>query len=119
MKLTLRVENYSDIKERMIVEKTINWCIDKLQLTRFHSLKLRVKLDTIEECYGYCQQIEEREYIIAIDNKQSLRNFIMTIIHEMIHIKQFLTGKWNGDGEDEAETLQEELTDELWGSDIL
>ena len=119
MNLTLRVECYSNKNERVIVEKTINWCIERLNLTRFHNLKLNVKLGPIEECYGYCHQIEDREYIIAVDNKQSLRNFIMTLIHEMIHIKQYLNGKWFGDGEYEAEYLEEALTDELWTSDIL
>ena len=119
MKLNLRVENYSDKKERMIVEKTINWSIERLNLSRFHNLKLTVKLGHMPECYGYCQQMKDREYIIGVDSKQSLRNFVMTLIHEMIHVKQYLNKRWFGDGEYEAEYLEEELTDELWASDIL
>ena len=43
----------------------------------------------------------------------------MTIIHEMIHIKQYVRNKWSGDGEKEAWNTQERLTDELWKEDIL
>ena len=51
---------------------------------------------------------------IAVD--QSLRDFIATIMHEMIHIKQWELDDWEDDGEKEAELLQYELTDEYWKS---
>jgi len=43
----------------------------------------------------------------------------MTIVHEMIHVKQYVRNEWTGDGEQEAEKLEDELTDELWKENIL
>jgi len=37
----------------------------------------------------------------------------------MIHVKQEARVDWTGDGEEEAWSLQEELTDEIWKENIL
>jgi len=54
-----------------------------------------------------------------VEQTQKLRDFIMTIVHEMIHLKQYITNEWEGDGEEEAIELESKLTDELWKEGIL
>ena len=84
--------------------------------------KIEKAIKKIEDnTYGYCEETnhKNRLYNIAISNDQSIRNFVMTIIHEMIHVKQYVRNEWVGDGEKEAWNTQERLTDELWRDDIL
>ena len=50
---------------------------------------------------------------------QDLRDYIATLVHELVHVKQWETNKWTGDGEKEAEKLQYKLTDKLWKNGIL
>jgi len=37
----------------------------------------------------------------------------------MVHVMQWETGKWSGEGEREANKLQYKLTDKLWKEGIL
>ena len=51
---------------------------------------------------------------------QPLRDFVATIVHEMIHVAQWEKNEWyETDGEKECEDLQYKLTDELWRKNIL
>ncbi len=56
-------------------------------------------------------------YMIDVYGNQSLREFISTVMHEMIHVKQWETGCWEDDGEAEAELYQYLLADEFWKSE--
>ncbi len=72
------------------------------------------------KCYGELSEWRtdntHDDYTMSIAVDQSLRDFIATIMHEMIHIKQWELDDWEDDGEKEAELLQYELTDEYWKS---
>tara|TARA_Y100000310_G_C20415209_1_gene683974 strand:+ start:627 stop:758 length:132 start_codon:yes stop_codon:yes gene_type:complete len=37
----------------------------------------------------------------------------MTIMHEMVHVKQYIRNEWIGDGEAEAWNLQESMTEKF------
>ena len=111
----------ASLHEKTIAQKTIKWCIKRLGLSRLKNLNINVSIKTLEDCYGYCEEIDHKNrlYKIVVSNDQSLRDFIMTIIHEMIHVKQYIRNEWVGDGEKEAWNTQERLTDELWKEDTL
>tara|TARA_Y100000401_G_scaffold117519_1_gene126810 strand:- start:2582 stop:2920 length:339 start_codon:yes stop_codon:yes gene_type:complete len=57
-------------------------------------------------------QANKYDMTICID--QNTRNFIATVCHEMVHIKQWHRGKWRGDGEREASRMQYRLADRVW-----
>ena len=97
------------------------WCIKRLGLSRMRKLKIHIKIRPCRDyCAGYCEEGNtDRSYVITIDNNQSLRDFVMTIVHEMVHVKQWVRNEWTGDGESEAWELQEKLTDELWKENII
>ena len=65
------------------------------------------------------QHQEPHHYGVAICVTQGLRDFVATVVHEMIHINQWETGEWEGDGEAEAYGLQFTITDELWKEGVL
>ena len=107
--------------EQDVARKTVAWSIKRLGLGRLRILKVYVSIKTVIGDYtGCCEEGDsKRSYIITISDDQGLRDFVMTVIHEMIHVKQYVRNKWVGDGEAEAERLQELLTDELWKENIL
>tara|TARA_R100000008_G_C3516731_1_gene131721 strand:+ start:317 stop:661 length:345 start_codon:yes stop_codon:yes gene_type:complete len=104
--------------EKQLIEKTIKWCMNKFRLK---NIDITVRVDTkYKDCWGSCiEGSRENSYIITVVNKQTIRDFVATIVHEMVHVKQYQTGKWKGDGEREAEKLQYKLTDKLWKENIL
>ena len=72
------------------------------------------------QCYGMCEQgTVDNTYIIHIARDQTLRDWVATLVHEMIHVNQWETGEWTGDGEKEAERLQYEITDLLWKKGVI
>ena len=90
-------------------------------LAKFFSLKdvkkVTIDIDRHLDCCGECGErdaTEDATYEISVNPKQSLRDFIATIVHEFVHIKQWETGKWDGDGEAEAARLQYSITDRMW-----
>ena len=97
-------------------KKAVNW------YKRWHNLRhVDVQIMIYEEGsesdgqWGSCNEIEGR-YEIEVYGSQPLRDFIATIMHEMIHVKQWETGTWDNDGEEEAEFYQYILADKFWKS---
>jgi len=111
----------ASLHEKTIARKTIKWCIKNLGLSRLKKLDINVNIKVLKDCYGYCEEInhKDRKYNIVISNNQHLRYLVMTIIHEMIHIKQYIRNKWSGDGEREASINESKLADKLWKENIL
>jgi len=107
--------------ERDIANKTVKWSIKRLGLSRIRRLDIFVKIKKLSDCAGYCEKPngDDRSFIVAVDNNQSLRSFVMTVIHEMVHVKQYVRNKWDDNGESEAWCLQETLVDEIWKDNIL
>ena len=104
--------------ERELIEKTIKWCMKKFRLS---NINITVRLDAkYKDCWGSCVEgSKKNSYIITVVSKQNTRDFVATIVHEMVHVKQYYTGKWKGDGEREAEKLQYKLADKIWKENIL
>lgn len=132
------------------VKETIQWFIKKFGLGRFRSLRIEVlftkNLKKKSNGYAFTTWVDEHanprdfEIEIDLDHAQNGRfEFISTILHEMVHVKQFLTRDlrdtpfvdrvlWKGElmnaaeidymdqpWEIEAYTLEETLTEEFLG----
>lgn len=76
-------------KERDIGYEVVAWCIDKM-MPRMRSLSIDVHFTNINSL-GYCSEedTKSREFTIAIQKGQTVKEMISTIIHEMIHVKQY------------------------------
>ena len=68
------------------------------------------------KCHGQIQEWdqEKTDYVIDLNYEQELRDFVATIMHELVHLQQYETNEWKGDGEKECERRQYELADEFW-----
>ena len=103
--------------ERQIAEATVRWCAEHLNIGNV-LISLRIK--NYDDCWGSCIEGKvKNSYIITVANEQGLRDFVATITHEMVHVMQWETGKWSGDGESEAKYWQYKLADKLWKADVL
>ena len=75
-------------KEREIAEAAIYWCIKKL-LPKVRTLDIDVKISNCD-AYGYCLQTQDHKtFEIEVNTGMRLYDFISTICHEMVHVKQF------------------------------
>ena len=68
------------------------------------------------KCHGQIQEWDQggTDYVIDLDYEQDLRDFVATIMHELVHLQQYETNEWYDDGELECEARQYELADEFW-----
>ena len=130
--------------QREIVYKVIEWTIKRLKLARMSSLYIYVVLKKLRGVDGYCSMEDDtrRMFTIEIHKNLKLRQLIMTLIHEMVHVKQFARNemddfpingrqRWKSGSvpesinyddmpwEKEATRLQKKLTDEFWREDQL
>ena len=128
--------------QREVVYKVVGWTIRRLKLSRMRSLDIHVILKKLRGVDGYCSMKDEekRTFAIEADKTLKLRQLIMTLIHEMVHVKQFARNemidypindryRWKTKTipentpydkmpwEREAVRLQEKLTDEFWRED--
>lgn len=130
--------------EKEIVANVIGYCIKSL-LPRTRSLEISVIIKKIkDDAVGYCLMGDtNKEFEIEVAKGQSLREFVTTITHEMVHVKQYYRKemkdtktpdghyRWKGgivDGETpyndlpweiEAYDLQDKLADEIWEKNVL
>ena len=75
-------------KEREIAEAAVYWCIKKL-LPKVRTLDIDVKISNCD-AYGYCLQTQDHKtFEIEVNTGMRLYNFISTICHEMVHVKQY------------------------------
>ncbi len=97
---------------------TVAWCQSHL---RVHC-RVDIKLSTSDEidCWGMSWQADDPDsYYICIAVDQPLRDFVATVAHEMIHIKQWQRNKWRGDGEREAYRKQYKIADRIWKTNLI
>lgn len=126
--------------KRALTEKTVAWSIKKLGLSRMSSLSIDVVLRKMKKHeYGYCNIVDNnRNFVIDINKNVTIKDFVSTIIHEMVHVKQFARNEMNGHNmqwkskiisedtdymdlpwEKEAYKLEAKLIELIWKENIL
>ena len=128
--------------QREVASKVVYWTAKKLGIHRMRTLYIQTVLSKIKNADGYCsmEDDEKRTFTIEVDKTLKLRQLIMTLIHEMVHVKQIARNemvdyptngryRWKSKTvpqytpyekmpwEREASRLQEKLTDEFWRED--
>lgn len=126
--------------KRALAEKTVAWSIKKLGLSRMSSLSIDVVLRKMKEDeYGYCNIVDNnRNFVIDVNKNVTIKDLVSTIIHEMVHVKQFARNEMNGHNmqwkskiisedtdymdlpwEKEAYRLEEKFVKLIWEENIL
>tara|TARA_R100000426_G_C4800046_1_gene102165 strand:+ start:57 stop:446 length:390 start_codon:yes stop_codon:yes gene_type:complete len=119
--ITHGVYNISNkTNHRELVNSVVHWFLGRYALNRKSAdqnriLNINLKTSKTMKCWGECSEGENGiDYNIDIATDQSLRDFIATLMHEMVHVLQWERGSWKGEGEREATQLQYELADDFW-----
>ncbi len=116
MKTVKHTTPYKD--HRIIALKVIDWCLEHFGI--YANIHLKIGEYSDFKCWGQCYEGDaENNYIVEVAKDQTLRDFVATVVHEMVHVWQWETDDWDGDGEDEAEYWQYRLTNKLWKENIL
>ena len=78
--------------QRQIVEDAVKWSIKKLNLHRIRTLELNFSLKKLKTLYGELEQLDDkrREFSVVLDKNVDTKDLIRTVIHEMVHIKQYI-----------------------------
>lgn len=126
--------------KRALAEKTVAWSIKKLGLSRMSSLSIDVVLRKMKKHeYGYCNIVDNnRNFVIDVNKNVTIKDLVSTIIHEMVHVKQFARNEMNGHNmqwkskiisedtdymdlpwEKEAYRLEEKFVKLIWEENIL
>jgi hypothetical protein len=114
-----------DVNYRQVSESAIQWFFTKFDL---HNPSYLITLNLTRydnlQCWGESFQVDDlalkrREYVISVATDQNFRDFIATLMHELVHVHQWELDKWEGDGEKEAEQKQYELADEFWKEGLI
>ncbi len=99
---------------RQLVEDAIEWFVEKHDLETDKIFTVNLKNYEVMDCYGETYQDEKKNYVISLATDQGLRDFLATLMHELVHVHQWERDSWDGDGEKEAEEKQYKLADKFW-----
>ena len=79
-------------KQRQVVEDVVKWSIKKLNLHRIRTLNLTFSIKTLKSLYCQLEQLDDkrREFSVVLDKNVDTKDLIRTVIHEMVHIKQYI-----------------------------
>ena len=126
--------------QREIAEKVVHFMMDRL-LPRVRTLEINVEIKPLKgDAYGWCLMCDDKgkEFELEIRNNLPLKDFITTICHEMVHVKQYYRKEMDDTGmrwkkgkvakktdyldlpwEKEAYRLQDKLGQMVWDENVV
>ena len=132
----------SNKTKRDIAYNVVHYMIKQL-MPRLRNIEIEVKLITMTgDAVGYCLMADSnRDFELEIDKNLNIKDLVMTLCHEMVHVKQYVRREmddWNGlavarwknktvmpgtnyyelPWEKEAYELQASLAKDCWKNDI-
>lgn len=77
-------------KQRDLVNDVAYWCINKL-MPRMKNLDIEIQINNLKDsAVGYCMMgYDNRNYELEVDKKLDEDEMIVTVCHEMVHVKQY------------------------------
>ena len=77
-------------KQRKLVTDVAYWCVNRL-MPRMKKLEIEIQINNLKDnAVGYCMmQDDNRTYEIEVDKKLDIEEMIVTVCHEMVHVKQY------------------------------
>lgn len=85
--------------QKHIVNQAVNWCMGRL-LPKVRRIHIDVQLKNVPDADGYCENMSQyehefvgsspRTFRLEIDKRLHFVEMVSTIIHEMVHVKQYV-----------------------------
>ena len=79
-------------KNRFTTHALFDFMCEKFPLLSDADVEVNQVDLTDEYGYGFCQVDEDGEFLIHIHNDLSYEDYVTTLIHELVHVKQTLQG---------------------------
>lgn len=91
--MKLNVLNASNISQD--INAIATWYFRKY-LLKYKKLELTIQLNNIKE-YGLCFKLSKYQFLLDISNELSGQNLICAVLHELVHVKQYLKRELSAD----------------------
>jgi len=82
--------------QRNITDQAARFIIGEL-VPRKKNLDLDICIHSMKGLYGLCEHIGTNEYVISIHSRQNLYEYVTTLGHELVHMKQYLRRELSSD----------------------
>ena len=79
-------------KERDITFGVFNFMCEKFKQLIDADVEINQVDLTEDNSFGFCQVDEDGEFLIHIHNDLSIEEYVTTLIHELVHVKQTVQG---------------------------
>jgi len=96
-------------QKKKIANKVFDWFaiqnnLDSVDVEVFHT-------DLSDDgVFGWCEQSDDNEFLISIHNDLNVDDYVITLLHELVHVMQSLRGLFDDDErEKEAHQLESVL----------
>ncbi|MDC1257309.1 hypothetical protein N8072_01400 [bacterium] len=76
--------------QRKYAESMAYYVCEKFNIQPFVEINFRLMKN--DDTLGYCSHVNEDGFEIDIKRTQKLRSTLITLAHEMVHVKQYLEG---------------------------
>tara|TARA_B100000287_G_scaffold49791_1_gene44082 strand:+ start:493 stop:930 length:438 start_codon:yes stop_codon:yes gene_type:complete len=102
--------------KKLVVEAVYKFMCDKFEVLYDADVIEVNQCDLTEDnVFGWCEVDGDGDFLIHIHNNLTPDPYITTLIHELVHVKQTLTGLLDDDRrEEEANVWEKILTKEFW-----
>ena len=123
MKMNITVKNAMSDFEKNLVVKSIEFAKEQLESLRsLRKLNITVTLKKMQDDHGWVfHGPDKRDFEMRIaNNYETIYDFVSTIMHEMVHVSQYIECGWTDEeGEKDAEFREERLTDWMWQENLI
>jgi len=62
----------------------------KQTLPEYRKVDVMLQLEKLDGLDGSCNELEDRLFVVKVDSRLKMQEFVKTICHELIHVKQFV-----------------------------
>jgi len=106
------ISAWGENKERCeLAERVVNFCVQEL-MPRMKTLDICIEVNEDTDICGYCLAVDKREFVIEVKENLDVAEFVSTLCHEMVHVKQYARGELDIDGKMSYKTHEEYMN--LW-----
>ena len=71
-----------------VIEKTIEWCRGCFNINSDYIINYKRR--HMGDCWAECERLNDISFEITIHPMMCIRDTVATVIHEMLHVKQWI-----------------------------
>ena len=103
-------------QERILTFDLFDYMCRKFPRLKGHTIEVNQVDLTDDNAFGFCQ-VEEDEFLIHIHNDLTPTEYVKTLAHELIHVRQTLEGLHDNEMREQEAYVWEDIIDkDFWDS---